>query len=91
MLRIQPLAGLKSQELEGQASYVDWLQAYGRAIKRAVMQKRQEAGEAHVLDLGAGSGTLSVLAARAGADSVTAVEMLEPLCRIARGVRTTGL
>ena len=55
------------------------------------MQKRQEAGEAHVLDLGAGSGTLSVLAARAGADSVTAVEMLEPLCRIARGVRITGL
>ena len=42
------------------------LQAYQRAIERAVKQRRQQDGEAHVLDMGCGTGILSLLAARAG-------------------------
>lgn len=45
-------------------------QAYERAIKRAVERARAADGEAHVLDIGCGSGVLSLLAARAGAKSV---------------------
>ena len=42
------------------------LQAYQRAIERAVKQRQQQDGEAHVLDMGCGTGILSLLAARAG-------------------------
>jgi ribosomal protein L11 methylase PrmA len=42
------------------------LQAYQRAIERAVKQRQQQDGEAHVLDMGCGTGVLSLLAARAG-------------------------
>ena len=43
--------------------------------------------QAHVLDMGAGTGVLSLMAARAGADSVVAAELLPELCEIARQVR----
>jgi SAM-dependent methyltransferase len=42
-------------------------QAYQRAIQRVVRQRKQTDGEAHVLDIGCGSGILSLLAAKAGA------------------------
>ena len=45
------------------------MQAYQRAIARAVRRHKQEDGEAHVLDLGCGTGILSLMAARAGASS----------------------
>lgn len=45
-------------------------QAYGRAIQRAVERAKAADGEAHVLDIGCGSGVLSLLAAKAGAKSV---------------------
>lgn len=48
---------------------------------------RQEEGEAHVLDMGCGSGVLAMLAARAGADSVVACDLHEPICDVARKVR----
>ena len=40
--------------------------------------------EAHVIDLGSGVGTLSLLAARAGADSVVAVEAHAGMAAVAR-------
>jgi protein arginine N-methyltransferase 7 len=60
------------------------LAAYGRALQRAVQRIRAAEGECHVLDAGAGGGALALLAARAGADSVVAAELSEPLCAIAR-------
>ena len=65
-------------------------QAYHRAIARAVARVKSEEGEAHVLDLGCGTGLLSLLAAKAGADSVVACDLMEPLCDVARKVGRGG-
>lgn len=39
-----------------------------------------------MLDMGCGSGLLAMLAARAGADSVVAADLCEPVCDVARKV-----
>ena len=62
-------------------------QAYCAAIQRAVQAVKAEAGQAHVLDMGCGTGLLSLAAARAGAASVLACDLHQPLCEIARRVR----
>lgn len=60
--------------------------AYQAALRRH-MAKAASAGQSvHVLDVGAGSGLLSVLAAAAGAASVTACEIHTPLALLARRV-----
>lgn len=51
------------------------LQAYQRAIERAVRAKQRQDGEAHVLDLGCGTGILSLLAARAGTQLIARVAL----------------
>lgn len=55
----------------------EWREAWGRAVRRALELDRQ----AHVLDVCSGSGFLSLTAASSGAASVTACDLLEPLCR----------
>lgn len=45
---------------------------------------KEEAGEVHALDMGCGAGLLAALAARAGATSVVAADLHEPLCAVAR-------
>ncbi len=62
-------------------------QAYEGAIKRAVQRLKEEEGEVHALDLGCGAGLFSAMAAKAGATSVVACDMLEPLCIATRKVR----
>ena len=52
-------------------------QAYLSAISSAVTEKT------HVLEIGTGSGLLSMMAARAGARKVTTCEMVAPLARVA--------
>lgn len=60
------------------------LEAYNRAIRRAVARCKQADGEAHVLDMGTGTGVLALMAAKAGATSVVACDLHESLCDIAR-------
>lgn len=51
---------------------------YRKAIQMAVQRKLDEGEEVHVLDIGSGTGLLSLYAAKAGAALVTAVE-LDPI------------
>lgn len=60
------------------------LEAYDRAIRRAVAQRAATDGEVHALDIGTGSGILALMAARAGARSVVACDLHDSLCDVAR-------
>ena len=55
-----------------------------------VKLKKAEAKEAHVLDVGSGTGLFGMMAARAGADSVVANDLSEVLCTTARRVRPSA-
>ncbi|KAK9863942.1 hypothetical protein WJX84_003683 [Apatococcus fuscideae] len=58
-------------------------QAYQQAIERAIELRRASGcQQVHVLDVGAGSGLLSMMAARAGADSVIGAEMSQHMCDV---------
>ncbi|KAK9825810.1 hypothetical protein WJX74_009582 [Apatococcus lobatus] len=59
-------------------------EAYNRAICRVVKAKKAETKEAHVLDVGSGTGLFAMMAAKAGADSVVANDLSEVLCTTAR-------
>ncbi|KAI1709392.1 ribosomal protein l11 methyltransferase (PrmA) domain-containing protein [Ditylenchus destructor] len=50
------------------------------------MEKHAKGEKANVVDIGTGSGLLSLLAAQAGADSVTAVEVFTPMAEVAEQI-----
>ncbi len=67
------------------------MQAYQRAIEKAVRKVKEEDGEVHALDLGCGAGLFAMLAAKAGATSVVACDMHEPLCVATRKVEASAV
>ncbi|XP_053687446.1 protein arginine N-methyltransferase 7 [Sabethes cyaneus] len=66
----------------------DWErnQKYDRALQITIAQLHQQGIKANVLDIGTGSGLLSMMAVRAGADSVTACEAFKPMADCAERV-----
>ena len=67
------------------------MQAYQRAIEKAVQRLKEDDGEVHVLDLGCGAGLFAMMAAKAGATSIVACDMHEPLCVATRKVKQIPL
>ena len=65
------------------------VQAYQKAIDAAVAKLREEEGEVHALELGCGTGLLSVMAAKAGVTSVVACDMHDALCVATRKARAS--
>lgn len=67
------------QEL-ARAAFADMLhdternQLYYEGLKSAIEMKRALGQPVHVLDIGTGTGLLSMMAAKLGADSITAIE-----------------
>ncbi|XP_063991899.1 protein arginine N-methyltransferase 7 [Diachasmimorpha longicaudata] len=58
-------------------------QKYYDALKIAIETKHKQGQQAHVLDIGTGTGLLSMMAARCGADSITACEAFKPMAKCA--------
>ncbi|KAG5338171.1 ANM7 methyltransferase, partial [Acromyrmex heyeri] len=56
---------------------------YYLALKAAIEKKHQAGEEANVLDIGTGTGLLSMMAARCGADTITACEAFKPIAKCA--------
>ncbi|XP_064611177.1 protein arginine N-methyltransferase 7-like [Liolophura sinensis] len=72
------------------SAYADMLhdternQKYYLGLKRAIHLMHQSGQAAHVLDIGTGTGLLSMMAAASGADTVTACEAFVPMAECAR-------
>lgn len=52
---------------------------YFRALKKAIDKMHERNQPANVLDIGTGTGILSMMAVKCGADSVTAIEAFRPM------------
>jgi len=80
-----------NQEL-ARAAFADMLhdgernRLYREGLRAAIRQKREQGEEVHVLDIGTGTGLLSLLAAVEGADSITAIEEFRPMADCAAKV-----
>merc|ERR1719187_2852560 len=80
-----------SQEL-ARAAFADMLhdkernQLYYSGLKAAIQQRRDAGLPVHVLDIGTGTGLLSMMAATVGADSITACEEFGPMADCAERV-----
>ncbi|KAH7731349.1 CRE-PRMT-2 protein [Aphelenchoides avenae] len=59
---------------------------YKQALKSVIDEKHERDELVHVVDIGTGTGLLSLMAAEAGADRVTAVEAFMPAADVARRI-----
>ncbi|KAH8398955.1 hypothetical protein KR222_001613 [Zaprionus bogoriensis] len=59
---------------------------YDAALRKTIAAMRQAGKEVHVLDIGTGTGILSMMALRAGADTVTACEAFLPMANCAQRI-----
>lgn len=59
---------------------------YYAGLKSAISLKRSLGEPVHVLDIGTGTGLLSMMAATIGADSITAIEEFRPMANCAQRV-----
>ena len=79
------------QEL-ARAAFADMLQdternqLYYEGLKSAIEMKRALGQPVHVLDIGTGTGLLSMMAAKLGADSITAIEEFRPMANCAEKI-----
>lgn len=66
----------------------DWErnQKYFAALRKTIAEMRTAGKEVHVLDIGTGTGILSMMALEAGADSVTACEAFLPMANCAEKI-----
>lgn len=65
---------------------------YYRALKKAIDKMHERNQAAHVLDIGTGTGILSMMAVSCGADSVTACEAFRPMADCAeRIIESNGM
>ncbi|KAL0118065.1 hypothetical protein PUN28_009028 [Cardiocondyla obscurior] len=105
---LNPLTGVASWEEKDQyydyhqevarSAFADMLHDHERnekyyiALKAAIEKKHQAGEEANVLDIGTGTGLLSMMAARCGADSITACEAFKPMANCAaKIIKENGL
>lgn len=65
-------------------------QKYYAALRKTIEDLHQQGKEAHVLDIGTGTGILSMMAVASGADSVTACEAFLPMANCAESILTTN-
>ncbi|XP_024868793.1 protein arginine N-methyltransferase 7-like [Temnothorax curvispinosus] len=96
---LNPLTGVASWEEKDQyydyhqevarSAFADMLHDHERnekyyiALKAAIEKKHQAGEEANVLDIGTGTGLLSMMAAKCGADTITACEAFKPMANCA--------
>lgn len=59
---------------------------YEAALVTVIREKKAKGEYVHVLDIGTGTGLLSLMAARAGADRVTALEVFAPMAECAQKI-----
>lgn len=65
---------------------------YFHALKKAIDKIHERGERAHVLDIGTGTGLLSMMAVKCGADSVVAVEAFRPMADCAeRIIESNGM
>nr|XP_022901940.1 protein arginine N-methyltransferase 7-like [Onthophagus taurus] len=100
--RLNPITGQMAWEIQSEnynfhqevarAAYADMLHDYERnekyeaALKVAIDRMHSQGKKANVLDIGTGTGLLSMMAVRHGADSVVACEAFNPMGECAKKV-----
>ncbi|CAB0008525.1 unnamed protein product [Nesidiocoris tenuis] len=100
--KVNPITGRLGWELEdddydyhqeiARSMYADMLHDHDRnkkyyvALKKAIDLRHSRGEKAHVLDIGTGTGLLSMMAAKCGADSIVACEGFPPIAEVAKKI-----